>query len=415
MPTTAPRFPLPSFLAALCAALLLPACGSGGGLTSGATAPALGDAPTATLEVTNHNDDGPGSLRQAIADAPTGAWIVFDDALPAGDILLNSPLEIEKVLTIGGLSGAGQRHGIDGQGVFSIFRVYMAALQVNDMELHHGMGPGGGAIEAVDASVILWRSHIHHCSGTNAGGAISFGRGTFEANDCFFEQNTCTGVAGALFLVEADARIERCSFYMNQADGGGGGLYIRGGETTLVNSALHANEGTFFPGGAIRADADMGAGDCVLSLFNTTVTENHSGDSGGGLYAHGDAGHTVQVNCERSIVALNTAPTSRDTSRAGLVTSSGSYNIIGVGTGLFFNGLGNNMVGDAVTPFDPMLLVPSPIADGRVVSLPLPAGPAVDAVPAGLNLNPEGAVMLIDLRFLPRFPAQPSDIGAIEL
>src|SRR5829696_8336928 len=57
----------------------------------------------AAITVANQNDSGPGSLRQAVADAPAGETIV----LPAGTYTLTSePLVIMKSLNISGAGGA---------------------------------------------------------------------------------------------------------------------------------------------------------------------------------------------------------------------------------------------------------------------------------------------------------------------
>ena len=55
--------------------------------------------PNTILTVTNASDDGPGSLRQAIADATDGDIITFDNNY---SIYLSSTLEITKQLTIDG-------------------------------------------------------------------------------------------------------------------------------------------------------------------------------------------------------------------------------------------------------------------------------------------------------------------------
>src|SRR5688572_22936100 len=76
------------------------------------------------ISVTNTNDDGAGSLRQAIADASSGDTITF--SLPANSVItLNSDtLSIDKNLTING-PGANQltitRRDIDAI-FFPIFR-----------------------------------------------------------------------------------------------------------------------------------------------------------------------------------------------------------------------------------------------------------------------------------------------------
>lgn len=369
----------------------------------------------ATLVVTNHANGGPGSLRQAIEDAPSGAWIVFDDALPAGDILLASPLVIEKVLTIGGLDAMGNRHGIDGQSTHRIFSVDAGALQVNDMVLHHGSEATGGAIRVSFATAVLWRTHVHTCDATLFGGGVYVNEGSLEVYDGFFEMNGTSGQGAAIAARESSVRIERTSFFMNESQASGGALSVRGSNAVVVNASFHMNRTLFGGGGAVRAETVSGESPCSLGMYNCTVTENDAATVGGGVSVHGDPAVAASLEMHRSIVADNSAPANRDSAGSGAMSASGTRNIVGVGGGLFFHGIANNMVGDAVTPFDPELAAPGPIADGRVVSFPIPLGISVDAVPAGMNPNPEGAPMVVDLRFFPRFPAQPSDLGALEL
>src|SRR5688572_14116797 len=66
--------------------------------------PATPHALLATLvTVTNTDDAGAGSLRQAIIDAPDGATIQFDAAVAGQTIALSTgPLNIDKSLTIEG-------------------------------------------------------------------------------------------------------------------------------------------------------------------------------------------------------------------------------------------------------------------------------------------------------------------------
>src|SRR5687767_4951806 len=56
----------------------------------------------ATLTVTNVNDSGAGSLRQAILDAAPGDTINFDPSLAGQTIALNSQINLQKDLTIDG-------------------------------------------------------------------------------------------------------------------------------------------------------------------------------------------------------------------------------------------------------------------------------------------------------------------------
>ncbi len=58
-----------------------------------------------TLVVTNTHDSGPGSLRNAITDAPSGSTILFANSLKGATIMLTSGvLSINQNLNIDGLA-----------------------------------------------------------------------------------------------------------------------------------------------------------------------------------------------------------------------------------------------------------------------------------------------------------------------
>ena len=94
------------WLGPVCAAIVL-ACG---------LAAVAHGVPNTT--VTNTNDSGPGSLRQAIADVAVGGTIVFDSAVfnVPQTITLNSLLLINKGITIDGAAGGVVTPTISGPG-----------------------------------------------------------------------------------------------------------------------------------------------------------------------------------------------------------------------------------------------------------------------------------------------------------
>jgi hypothetical protein len=111
---------------------------------------AVGLAPVAASQaaiiVANNNDEGPGSLRQAIIDAPPAETIV----VPAGDYALTSgELVITKSLTI---QGAGARSTIlDGSGAQRVLHVYSpAAVRLTGVSVSHAkvVVPGGIVVGA---------------------------------------------------------------------------------------------------------------------------------------------------------------------------------------------------------------------------------------------------------------------------
>ena len=95
---------------------------------------AKGNRPATTITVTNGNDSGPGSLRQALADANDGDTINFDASV--GTVTLTTAeLAIDKSLT---LSGAPQMVTVvrSSQTEFRIFHV-MPGHSVEIKRLNH--------------------------------------------------------------------------------------------------------------------------------------------------------------------------------------------------------------------------------------------------------------------------------------
>jgi hypothetical protein len=187
----------------------------------------------------------------------------------------------------------------------------------------------------------------------------------------------------------------------------------------MVNTSFVQNTCTsgLSDGGAIAIYANAGVPTTTCQLYNGTITGNQSGDVGGGVFLRQSAGATLEFESFRTIIAENMAPTHRDISYEGGPSVIGSYNLIGVGGGGFFNGLSGNLVGNGFSPEDPMLDAPNPLPapDSRVVTLPMLGSPVVGGVPAGLNFNPEGVPMVVDIRWGLRFGATPTDIGALEI
>src|SRR5207248_1969305 len=112
-----------------------------------------------TLTVTNTDDAGPGSLRQAIADAQPGEVITFAPSA-TGTILLSSTLVLTKSLTILGPGAAAL--AIDGNNAVGVFSVYSgAAVTLEGLTLQRGRaGVGGGAIYAGSANLTLTNSTL---------------------------------------------------------------------------------------------------------------------------------------------------------------------------------------------------------------------------------------------------------------
>src|SRR5205823_14457492 len=106
----------------------------------------------ATITVTNTNDNGPGSLRQAISDAAFGDMISFSLSYGSIITLTSDELLINKNLTISG-PGVGsltvQRSTAAGTPQFRIFHIASGNFNVmiSGLTVSNGNATTGGGIE----------------------------------------------------------------------------------------------------------------------------------------------------------------------------------------------------------------------------------------------------------------------------
>src|SRR6476469_1325512 len=151
-------------------------------------------AARASITVANQNDSGPGSLRQAVSDAPPGETIV----LPAGTYTLTTPLKVEKTLAIAGHSSADTT--IKGNGSSRVVEMPKEAeLELSDVTISGGAAIGagsfGGGLFCLEGSVVLRRTAFSgnvatKPGGTAVGGAVMVAAGSLEAVDSTFTGNS---------------------------------------------------------------------------------------------------------------------------------------------------------------------------------------------------------------------------------
>ena len=341
--------------------------------------------------VTNLNNAGSGSLRDAIFFAPNGGTVDFAGNLSGTITLTTGNLPIGKNLTING-PGAG-RITINGNAQFQTFNI-----------------PTGVTVSISGLTITGGVSGIINGTANSLGGGI-FNLGNLTLTNMVITNNVALstigsqGLGGGIFNA-GNLTMTNCLVFNNQAQasglagGQGGGIYSTR-SMTLTNVTI------------VNNSAGQGAGVAVITvppdtasatITNCTIANNSSGNNGqgGGLLI----GFIAVANLRNVLIAGNSGGAAPDLS--GNV-SSAVNNLIGNGSGAtgVVNGQNGNLVGTGGSPIDPKL---GALRDngGPIMTVALLAGsPAIDT---GTNTSIPG----FDQRGFNRPVNGSADIGAYE-
>lgn len=250
------------------------------GLMAGILSIGAASAPAfaATVTVTNANDLGAGSLRQALLDATPGDTINFSFSYPA-TIYLDSQLTVNKDLSI--IGPGAENLVLDGTGLFPLLWVNSGSTAIVSGLLLTG-GKGGivnqGTLTATDMVITDSASH-----GEPGGGIINVG--VLTLNTSRLSGNTTDTQGGAICnLVGATLTVNGSTFSgANRASNDGGGL-ANLGSATINNSTFSANVAS---GNHPRGGAIFNGG--TLAVTNSTFVGNISSGPGGALFNNGPA------------------------------------------------------------------------------------------------------------------------------
>lgn len=378
-----------------------------------------------TLTVTNTNDSGAGSLRQAVADAASGDIITFSLSQPSTITLTTGQLEINKDLS---MQGTGTEDlVISGNYNDRVFNVSNCTLSISDLAVKEGdprenTYPDviGGGFLITDSNVTLNRvlvSHNRDKGYMSMGGAgiCHQGGGSLALFECTVEYNQSgpdTFGAGGIYCeaplhmenstvmynggspgglkhgrdgADISSEITGCLFY-NNIGGTVGGMEFQAGNSssstgTLVtvlienctvysNMALGSTSGSYTNyGGGIQADYNS-----VLNIINSSIVNNVSDGHGGGLYAYRNS----VAHLKNSILSNNTATYGLGdnwVTQSGNIISQG-YNIIGPA-----DGQANFSTTTDIYSY-PFIMGSLSDNGGATLTLPLPSGsPAIDRIP----------------------------------
>jgi hypothetical protein len=421
---------------------------AGATIAVGATLAATGSAQAATITVTNLNDVGDGSLRQATLDAnqngpgsddivfasglsgtinvgtdsnyglypesamniqgdgritlqggPNVDYVVFTGAAPVYGSAPGVPITLSG-LTITGGHAANNAFTNRGGGIYN----HDAALTVSNSVItdNYALDDGGGIYSyAAAGSVTVVNSTV---SGNRAGA-------TADGN----------AYGGGIYSQDSPVTVRNSTVSGNNSGGDGGGIYMSSRyvvdpSLTIENSTVANNtagSGTSDDGGGIWLCC--GDNNQSLTLKSSTITGNHVG--GGSGFGGGVVLFSVlapNVNIQNSIIANNTGNHGNDiySENGGQIGFSliKELNADSTDTGYSFTNTGPNITG-----VDPQLNGLASNGGPTQTELPSATSPVIDKGNSfGLNSDQRGVVRPIDFPAIPN-AGDGSDIGAVEL
>ncbi|HAP75964.1 MAG TPA: hypothetical protein DCR14_07775 [Acidimicrobiaceae bacterium] len=256
----------------------------GGGAVAAAL-PMVGVTPAqaASFNVTNLNDSGPGSLRQAIEDANAAAGpdtITFQAGLSGTITLTTGQLEIADSVTVEGPGAAVLT--VSGDDASRVFYLYNASSTI-DVTIE------GLTITDGDANI--------------GGGLVNFDE-NLTLDGVVVTGNTATGDGGGLWLdgFNMTVTIRDSVISGNSATDDGGGIYVEdtGGELRIERTVVSGNAAGYDGGGIYFYDPDA-----AVTIVDSEISNNTAVSNGGGIYLYGTDGGPFII--ERSAIWGNSA------------------------------------------------------------------------------------------------------------
>ncbi len=253
--------------------------------------------PPMTFNVTNTNDDGDGSLRQAILDAdanPGDDTILFDSTL-TGTITLQSNLpDVTDGVTITGPGSA--KVTVDGGTYYSLFNITEGSqATITGLTLTDGHAADDGGAIASDVPLTLNDIDATYNNSQSTGGAISATDG-LEITDSSVSDNTVpsNGQGGGIWT-EGDVTVTRTTIDGNNAYSGAGLFHDGDGTLTVTHSTVSGNRTATY--GNVGGIETRGSGATVIE--DSTIANNRSFSGGGGIDTRGPVtitGSTIAGN-----------------------------------------------------------------------------------------------------------------------
>jgi hypothetical protein len=331
--------------------------------------------------VSSAADNGLGTLRSKVAEAPAGTTLLFAEILDGETIRLDQgPLIITKDITI---DASDLPAGIilSGENLNRVLQI-----SPNTVVTLKGITITNGKTQFPE----------------NGAGILN--NGTLTVMDSTIDSNTSGENGGAIYNSNTGTLTVLTSTLSNNIARNNGGAIGNTGTLTMVNTTVAKNKiERGFGGGGLFNDGG------IVNIINSTIVENEAIGGGGGGIRNGQSGTNSILTLENSIIASNIASFANDIRSTSPVNTNGNNLISTVSSdsGLVSDGI---LIGpiDSRTDIDPQLEVLG-YYGGRTQTMP-PKLTSL-ALANGIRLD---TTPLVDQRGIPRPLGSVPDLGAVE-
>lgn len=349
------------------------------------------------LTVTNTNDSGAGSLRDAVANVPNNGAVRFDASVFGGAQTIT--------LTSGEINASAKNFRIVGPGADLLTISGNGASRVFNF-------PGSGSADQITLTGLT----IANGSASDGGGIFS-GNTALKMYECRITSCTASGKGGGILLTDRTCEIGYCCIDGNTAATGGGVCVDSNNPTsnillTMLHTTISGNTATAAGsdgGGGFALTFVAGSFSVQGDVIHCTITNNNAPNgSGGGIFKTGSTG----VDLGQCILAGNTSPTGPD----GYSSNAGNPIDLDLGTGIRANVVGNDSGGPFSNYFDSLVGTGANPISANLGALQNNGGPTPTHLPQAdspvINYAPPNGAFRLDQRGFVRDGLP--DVGAVE-
>ncbi len=294
--------------------------------------------------VTNTNNSGVGSLRQAVVDASANDIVRLSPSLLTNgtdSIVLTSEIAFSKSLIFKGFYNNTDTLYISGNQTNRIFNISNTEnITIDSMVFVNGFADDGGAISLVEAdSLIIINSTISHNSATNDGGGLYINSAAYSVTALIItnsniSNNYASTLGGGVYTFYHESG-SGSSVTINNSDISNNSAAVGGGvfsstyasysgyssssffSFTLNNSIINNNSATIEDGGGIVVTFPS------ILISNSTISDNYSNKNGGGIFVIPTSYFSPSFLITNSIINNNTA----NSKGGGIYTNSSDFTI----------------------------------------------------------------------------------------